>query len=389
MNKPIGQESLIHFSLVALALVMAGFAPVSSSAPLQADQKIYIAVEGDGDIAVFNAGEHTVSKRIDVARHVPRHVPYTPHNIQVAPDGKTVWATASVTRHGHGIPRSIRTAFGLGDKNRVGSNRVMQEGDPDEVIVIDPTTDGIIKRIALGVDLQLAHVVVTRDGAFAYVTGQKSGVIYKIDAQSYEVVKEIKAREGCEPHGLRIAPDGLVAYIALLKGKALGILDLRSDLLTEVPLSGQAVQAGVTPDGQYAFASLYDTKQLAVYHVLHRVVVYIALPAESKGPLQMYPTADSRYVYLADQGYYFEQPMGEFVYKVDLHSSAVVKAIKAGEAPHGVVVSPDGKFVYVTNLVGGDVSVIDTATDEEVARVPVGTDPNGISIWFRQSGGMP
>ncbi|MBI4469989.1 MAG: YncE family protein [Acidobacteria bacterium] len=357
------------FVVVALGMLVAGLGHRISSAPL-ANEKIYVAVEGGGKIVVLDAGERTVTKEVDLSvERAGRAVSFAPHDIQAAPDGGTVWLTANVATHPHGSPG--------------------QEQDPDEVIVIDPTTDRILKRIALGAGLRLAHVVVTADGAFAYVTAQEPSIIYKIDARSYEVVKEIKTREGCEPHGLRMAPDGLAAYVALLEGKALGILDLRNDTLAEIPLKGQAVETGVTPDGLYAFASLYDTKQLAIYHVDHNVVVYVTLPADARGPAQLYPTPDSRFVYLADQGYDLDRPAGEVLYKINLRTSRVTMAIKAGVAPHGVVVSKDGKFVYVTNMVSDDVSVIDTTTDQEVSRIAVGMEPTGICIWAAPPGGTP
>lgn len=61
----------------------------------------------------------------------------------------------------------------------------------------------------------------------------------------------------------------------------------------------------------------------------------------------------------------------------------------AGDAPHGVVVDKEGKFVYVTNLLSEDVSIFDTATNKEVARIKVGMMPNGISLWNKKMGGTP
>jgi YVTN family beta-propeller protein len=75
------------------------------------------------------------------------------------------------------------------------------------------------------------------------------------------------------------------------------------------------------------------------------------------------------------------------VYRISVEDGAVDQTIPAGSAPHGVVVDLAGKFVYITNLLSDDVSIIDTATGKEVARVPVGDMPNGISIWNRANGG--
>ena len=166
----------------------------------------------------------------------------------------------------------------------------------------------------------------------------------------------------------------------------MGVLDIRSFVLNDLALKGAAVQTGVTPDGKYALASVYDTKSLAVYDIASEKLTYIDLPKEAKGPVQLYPTPDSRYVYVADQGYYFYQPIGDTVYKIDLKEMKIAETIKGGSAPHGVIVSKDGKFVYVTNLLSDDVSVIDTVLGKEVAKIKIGKMPNGISLWYRESG---
>lgn len=298
---------------------------------------------------------------------------YAPHNVQVAPDNLSVWVTANVSGYeGHGS-QIISSANAHGEEENTG--------EADEIIVINPKEDRILKRIPVATGAHLAHVVVSPDGALAYITGQKSDAIYKINARTYQIEKTIDTPSGSEPHGLRIASDGKTAYVAMLQGKALGMLDLITDELSMVSLDGAAVQTGVTPDGQYAVVSLYDTKKLAIYRVADKTLSYVELPQGAKGPIQMYSTPDSQFVYLADQGYYFEQPTSDRVYKIDLVAGIVVKEIRAGSAPHGVVVSPDGAFVYVTNLLSDDVSVIDTSTDTEVGRIPVGKEPNGVSFW--------
>ena len=347
-------------------------------------EKIYVAVEGDGKIAVIDPVKQVISKYIDLAvEHEGGELIFAPHNIQVAPDGKSVWVTANVVGHsGHStglIPRA----------QAHGEETGSAVGDPDEIIIIDPFNDRIIKRVPIGLGVHLAHVVVNSSGTYAYFTAQNEGAIYKFNAQTYKIEKEIKAPEKSEPHGLRLSPDKAKAYIALLKGKGLGILDLSSDELSIVPLRGSAVQTGIAPDGKYVVASLYDTKELAVYNVSTKEVKYISLPGSAKGPIQMYSDSSSRFVYMADQGYYYNQPEGDTVYKIDLIEMKVVKEIKGGRAPHGGVVSKDGARVYVTNLLGGDVSVINALTDSELKRITVGREPNGVSIWYKDKGGTP
>ncbi len=343
------------------------------------EEKLYIAVEGENRIAILNPATQSIIKTIDLSEQADNTThEYAPHNVQVTSDGKSVWVTAN---HGH--------EEGHGSDERHEENNVNREEAPDQIIVIDPSTDKIIKRIPIDLGIHLAHIVVAKDNSYVYTTAQERGIIYKIDAQSFEIVKKIEAPKGSEPHGLRLSPDGTTAYIALLQGKALGILNIRTDNLLTVPLAGNAVQTGVTPDGKLVFVSIYDTKQLAIFNVETKNLSYVDLPQNAKGPIQMYPTPDSHFVYVADQGYYFEQPTGNRVFKIDLITKSVIKEIPAGDAPHGVVVSSDGRFVYVTNLLTDDVSIIDVASDTEVGRVAVGKMPNGISIWSRSAGGTP
>ena len=344
-------------------------------------EKIYVAIEGSGEIAVLHPKTNTLIKKIDLSENKNgRTVSYMPHNIEVAPDNRSVWVTANAMSED--MDMSFRVMPLAEADEGHGDEGMMAEKDYDEVVVIDPRTDAIVQRINVGSDLHLSHVSLSPDSLYAVAASQEKGVIYVINATSFQIEKEIMTKDGAGPHGLRISPDGAAAYIAMLGGKSLGILDMKSFVLRDVPLSGAAVQTGVTPNGKYALASIYDTKSLAIYDIASAKLSYIDLPKEAKGPVQIYPTPDSRYVYVADQGYYFNQPSSDLIYKIDLQEMKVAETIKGGTAPHGVVVSKDGKFVYVSNLLSDDVSVIDIAAGKEVARIPAGNMPNGISIWY-------
>ncbi|MEK7193425.1 MAG: cytochrome D1 domain-containing protein [Patescibacteria group bacterium] len=378
-------------------IVIGGILLLQRSVSPSPKEKIYVAVEGDGKIAVIDAATRKIIKNIDLSlEHEGGRLIYAPHNVQVAPDGKSVWVTANVGKHeGHSAYVPFR-AYAHGNED-TGEMRA----ELDQVIVIDPVKDEIVERVPVTVG-NLAHVALDPKSENAYVTAGKGGYFFRINTKTYKAEAVFRFDAESEPHGLRINPAGRVAYIALLKGKALASLDLSTNQLHKLRLSGQAVQVGVTPDGKFSFASLYDEKKLAIFpedfvsrikiktsEPLENFLRYVVLPKSARGPIQMYPTPDSKFVYLADQGYYFNQPEGEWVYKIDLEAGKVVKEIKAGRAPHGVVVSKDGSYVYVTNLLSGDVSVIDTVTDSEVVRIPVGKEPNGISIWNKNLGGTP
>jgi YVTN family beta-propeller protein len=69
-----------------------------------------------------------------------------------------------------------------------------------------------------------------------------------------------------------------------------------------------------------------------------------------------------------------------YVYRVDVKSLTITGVAQVGMVPKYVAVTPDNKYVLVTNWCSFDLSVIDRATFKEVHRIPLGTDPRGIAV---------
>lgn len=64
---------------------------------------------------------------------------------------------------------------------------------------------------------------------------------------------------------------------------------------------------------------------------------------------------------------------------IDTASDQVVATIPVGASPWGVAVGPGGERIYVTNSRSNTVSVIDGATQTVIATIPVGLQPMGIA----------
>lgn len=337
----------------------------------QDQEKVYVALEGEGKVAVLDAATRNVLRTIDLSEQKgDMRVSFMPHNIQVAPDNKTVWVAANVM-----------SADDHKDENSTQTMSMNTSEVLDEVIAIDPMTDQVIKRIPLAFDSHLAHIVTSPDSKTLYVTLQGKGELYVVNAETGAIQNKIAFGKGSGPHGLRLSPDGTKAFVALVSGKGFAIVDTASGAVTLYPTESEVVQMAVTPDGKYAFGSLYSAKAVARYTIATQKVDTIALPAGARGPVQLYPTPDSRYLYVADQGYYFGQPTSTVVYRIDIAANTVDQTIPAGSAPHGIVVDDKDQYVYVTNLLSNDLSVLSVQSGKEIARIPVGKMPNGVSVW--------
>lgn len=375
MNKKIIFGIIATILILAIIFAVAIYPKQQTTSTTNAaskSDKVYVATENGGTVDVIETTSKSVVKKIDITpENSASGVMYMAHNVQVAPDSKSVWVTANAMSGDD---------HGSGDHNNEGHG-TEASAPADQLLVIDPVKDEIIQRIDIGPGMHLAHVVLTPDGRYALTSAQETNEVYKIDTSTYSIVGKAEATAEAGPHGLRVSPDGSTAYVAIMTGKSIGKLDVQSLSFEYISLNGQAVQTAATPDGRYVAASVFDSKSVAIYDTQSKSVQYASLPEDAKGPLQIYPTPDSRYVYVADQGYDFDQPNGNKLHKIDLENRSVVQTIEVGTAPHGVVLSPDGKFTYVTNLVSNDVSIVDNESGKELARVPTGEKPNGISYW--------
>ncbi|MFN0176469.1 MAG: YncE family protein [Saprospiraceae bacterium] len=343
--------------LSVLALVFAVFFACKKDESIDPNlPKVFVANEEDGTLSVLDAANEKYLATIKLA--LSANEPLLCHNVQVAPDGKSVWVTALPGGH-HG---------------------------EEQLIVIDPQTFRIVKRIPMGEGLHMAHVVLDEASKYAFVTAKESNRVIQLDAATFQVVKTFDLGTGEGPHGIRCSNGKL--FVAHLGGQKISVINIADGQITEIPANGKVVQTAVTPDGKFVFGSVYDTKEILRYDLENGQSSLIALPSDAQGPLQMYPSPDSKWLLVCDQGMLDGRPASNKVYFIDIAAAAVVHTLEVGNAAHGVVVDNHGEKAFVTNTLGNSVSIIDLSSRSILSTISVGKSPNGISYWF-PTGGMP
>jgi YVTN family beta-propeller protein len=112
------------------------------------------------------------------------------------------------------------------------------------------------------------------------------------------------------------------------------------------------------------------------------------------GPVEAAVTPDGRHVYVSNYSMFgpgFERPGDDvggpdsgvdpsFVYRIPTDTLEVDQVIQVGSVPKYLTVTPDGRYVLVSNWISYDLSVIDTDLGEEVRRIPLGRYPRGIAV---------
>ena len=69
-----------------------------------------------------------------------------------------------------------------------------------------------------------------------------------------------------------------------------------------------------------------------------------------------------------------------YVYRVDLKTLSIDQVIRVGLVPKFLAVTPDDKYLLVSNWCSYDLSVVDIATHRQVARIPIGPYPRGLAV---------
>jgi YVTN family beta-propeller protein len=322
---------------------------------LAGSAKVYVADEESDTVSVLDAASFSKVATIPVGRE--------PHNVQVSPDGKLAW----VTNNGERQKQEEAKHEGMAKREHEAMTEMGQ------VWAIDTAIDTVVAKVPVG--KHPAHVVLTPDGRFAYVTNGGENTVSVVDTEARRVVATIPV--GNYPHGIRISPDGKQAYVANLKGGTVSVIDTEARKeVAQIPVGKGPAQVGFTPDGRLAFASLSQEEKVAVIDPTARKV--IKKVSVGTVPIQVYATPDSRLLFVANQG--TKKRPGKTVSVITLENLEVVKTLETGPGAHGVVVARDGRYAYVTNIYANSVSVIEVKDLKVVATVPVGKGPNGISV---------
>ncbi|WP_237700576.1 hypothetical protein [Janibacter sp. HTCC2649] len=289
---------------------------------------VWVANEDGASLSAIDTASNTVATTVEGVKG--------PHNVQVSPNGKSLWAVS-----GHD---SLAVMF---DASSLQLHGVAATGGAP------------------------AHVVLTPDGRTTYTTNGADSTVTAIDSVTMAPMAEIPV--GAGPHGLR--PSRVV--VANVAGSTLTFMDTASNTkVADVEVGKAPVQVAFSPDGAFVYTSVSGEGavvkvDVATLRVLGRVAV-------GDGPIQTFATADDRYLLVANQGR--EDRPGTTVSVIDTKTFTVVRTVETGQGAHGIVVDPTSRHAYITNLYGDDVAVIDLGELRVVARIPMGDKPNGISF---------
>ncbi len=342
----------------------------AASEPVSNDYYVYVAAESDDAVYLVKFGPAGG----EVVRRIPVGIFPTeiegPHGVRVSPDGRHWYVSIA-----HGNPYGY--VFKYSTEDNAALNDV-KAGLFPATMDISPTTGlMLVVNFNLHGDMEPSTVSV-------------------IDTASMTEIAAIE--QGIMPHGSRTSPDGRVHYSVGMMSDDLYEIDvMKLAVSRKLALTKEDGEASATHDhGHHDMTRLvkptwvqpHPTKRLA-YVALQGVDQVAEVDLDEWKITRRFPTQKGPYNVAVS-------PDGKLLLATcKSHHSTAIWDLEAGkelasvpasrQITHGVTVSPDSRFAFVSvEGVGaepGTVDVIDLQTLQLVASIDVGKQASGIDFW--------
>jgi DNA-binding beta-propeller fold protein YncE len=313
--------------LVAAGLITA--ATASAQAPGQ-NYRVAIVSES-GDIVTWlkpNGGNLTVERVVPVGI-MPADID-GPHNIAILPDRKSYLVTIA-----HGVPFGTLWRY-------------------------DVATDSVIGKAT--VELFPTTISVTPDGEFAFVANSDfhgdRPRINPVSIVHVPTMAKITDLPTCDmPHGVKVNHAGTFAYVSCMN----------SDEIVEIDVNTFAISRRVRIGKGH---DMVMTDHSKMDHAATPATGSAPTPPDPNGLLAKVCAGTFVSVSPDDKTLYVACNYGNSLQVWDAASLSFIKEIPLAAGSYNVEPSPDGSIVIVTNKKAQSISIVDTKTFAELARIP-------------------
>lgn len=340
-------------AFLIVVLVWLGTAAVAQAQ----EYYVYVASESADEVALvrFDGEEAVVAETVTVG-YMPTETEGA-HGMAVAPDGEHWFVSIA-----HGKPYGRVAKYETGTNRKVGTaetglfpaTMAISEAtgllyvanfnlhgkpEPSTISVVDPTAMTQVDQIETGIMPHGSRFA--PDGRMHYSVGMMDGTLYEIDAVTRSVTRTLETGEETpKPTWVQPHPTKARAYVA----------NNGADEVLEVNLD------------TWSIARRFDT-------------------GDGTKPYNLDVSPDGTTLVVSYKG------SGETGFWNLETGSLAARRSNSRTVSHGVVITPDSRYAFVTaEGVGGEpggVDVFDLKSHERVASVDVGSQAGGVAFWKR------
>ncbi|MBM2840744.1 MAG: PSCyt1 protein [Bacteroidetes bacterium] len=322
-------------------------------------RKVYCPNQGDDNVAIIDVDNQVVIKYVSVGNSPANDAPHY------------------ITADNHNWYVSL-----------IGAGQVWK---------FDAHTDTLVKTVVIPGSPAL--LALTPDGSKLYVSQfmtSSTNRVVVLNTSTMTVSKSIPV--WTMPHGMRMNNAGTRLYVANMMSDNISVIDVATDSVVEtVPVAFDArpfgptkytpMELAVSPNDSIFMVTCSEWREVRMFLAATNSLVDSFQVNDQPWHLQFTP--DGRYCYVTNR-------RGNAVSAIHVpmrHVMATVTSPSAFAYPHGIDISADGRYVFVSSEnvshryvpryameYVGNVCVIDHVTGQVVKVIEVGEMPTGLSI---------
>jgi YVTN family beta-propeller protein len=286
-----------------------------------------------------------------------------PRGLKLSPDGARLYVALS------GSPRS---GPGVDESHLPPPDR-----SADGIAVIDVAKRALVATLPSGADPETLDL--SPDTKTIYVSNEESAQMSVLDVASGKIRGVVDV--GHEPEGVTVRPDGKIVFVTCEADNEVTAIDTASlAVVAHIHTAQRPRSLAITRDGLIGFAADEFGRRVTVIDTVGftpqtDIEIRLSSPTFSgPRPMGTVLSPDGKWLYVTTG-------RGGSVAIVDVAARKQVRSIDgAGDRPWGVVTSADGAFVYTANGTSHDVSIINVATGNVDRRITTGGLPWGIAL---------
>jgi YVTN family beta-propeller protein len=225
---------------------------------------------------------------------------------------------------------------------------IVLNSDDDSLSVIDGDTYKETSRVHIG--RAPHHLMVTPDRRSLIIAMSEGNQLVFIDRATGTIARKI---EISDPYQIGFSPDGKWFVSNSLRLNRIDIYDAKTyQLKYRLPAPTMPSHIGFSPDSTTVYVSLQGTDRLIAIRLATGKVLWNA-------PVGRQPAG----VWMRKSGKILVAIMGsDYIAEIDPQDGHMLRRIKTGSGAHNFQISPDRRTLYVTDRVAGTVSVLDNDT---------------------------
>lgn len=266
-----------------------------------------------------------------------------------------------------------------------------------QVWKFDALTDTLVGSVI--VPGSPALMALTPDGSKLYVSQfmiSSTNRVYVLNTATMTVTKSIAV--WTMPHGARLNNAGTRLYVANMMSDNISVIDVATDsVVATIPVAYDArpfgptkytpMEVAVSPNDSLVMVTCSEWREVRMFNAVTNALIDSFQVGDQPWHLQFTP--DGMYCYVSNR-------RGNVVSVIHVPMRHVMSTISLPSAfsyPHGVDVSADGRYVFVSNEnvshnyiprynteYVGNVCAIDHLTGQVVKVIEVGKMPTGLSV---------